>query len=227
MGLLGKYATFRWLSQGSGDGGGGGGILLILLVFMGFFLIMFAIQAALSFIYDTIRSGLMIAPNLLTLLVGAALAFLAAAATTPNTPEQASEYLASSNFVAKSVLALVCAAGILTGYELGFLVPPGEAETSLLIAGVYLVSTFYCLYSLYRATKLVGALEQPSRYQLAILFPLTTAFVYAVFSLPLYSLLGTIISIGAFAVLPLTIAAIHYRVKPTVNTVGDTEADPV
>lgn len=223
MGLLGKYATFKWLSQGGG-GGGLGPFGPILLFFMAFFLIIFALQAAVSFIYEMIRSVLMFAPNFSTVLVGYALTVLILLFISANTPEEASEYLSASRFLTKSATAISVIVGYGLALEFNVATPPGEDGSSLLVAVLFLTAFCYCVYALYRSMKLIGTLDRSSFYQLAILFPVIATGIFSGFSIPVFYLVEGLLSIGFVVALPASLAIIQYRVKPQLPATTDTES---
>lgn len=226
MGLLEKAIAYRWVSQGRGGDDGMGPLGLVLVGLVLFFLFMLAVEAFLSFLYDTIRGVLMISPVLSTLLVGFGFALLILALTSSYSPEQASEYLSSKeDFVTNASLSVAALAIVFLATEYGPLAGPNEESGVPIISFIIVGLTCYCLYCLYQSTKLVGSLPNGSRYQLAILFPIAASIVQLTFSLPIYTPLEYLLSGGFIAALPSAIAIVYYRVKPYLDTVPTTRQD--
>lgn len=202
-----------------------GPLTLILVGLVFFFLFMLALEAALSFLYNTIRGVLMVSPVLSTLLGGLGLALVLLAFTGAYSPEQASEYLSNKeNFVRNTSLSVAAVAILFTMTEYGPLAGPSGESGIPVISFLIVGFTCYCLYCLYKSTKLVGSLPDGNRYQFAILFPITASLVQVTFSLPVYTPLEYLLSVGLIVAIPFAIAAVHFRVKPHLND-GSCEED--
>lgn len=219
MGILEKAVAYRWATQGRGGGDDGMGPLgLILVILMGFFLLMLAIQMVLSFLYNSIRNVLLIAPNLTAIILGFLLAVLLVALIPSHSTEQASKYLSGkSNFTLRAVTTLVLLYGILGGMIMGTIPEPDETS-GVPILSFLLVGAFFCyLYYTYQSAKLVGSLPKATQYRLAILFPLTTGITVTLFDLPIYTPIEYIVFLGLSAAFPLGILLVQYRVEPLLS----------
>jgi hypothetical protein len=192
MGLLGKVAAYRWLSNGGGGGGGGQGGLVILFAILAAVLAAFWLAAsALSFIwgviYGVVHPVLATAPivtiPLSVLLVGSLFTLLE-----PYSYDTAVAYLDGNDdkltnvertvWVVLSVNSIVAigATGVLEG-EKGIL----GMVLAIVVALLAMYGFFELLHTPYRCTKLLLNAPDGRKYVVLFLAPMLLIVIVSAF----------------------------------------------
>lgn len=210
MGLLGKVAAYRWLSNGGGGGGGGQGGLVILVAIIAAVLAVFWLAAsALSFIwgliYGVVHPVLARAP-IVTIPLSALLLGWLFTLLEPYSYDTAVAYLDGNGdkltnvertvWVVVSVNSIVAigATGVLEG-EKGLL----GMVLALVVALLALYGFFELFHTPYRCTKLLLNATDGQKYVILFLAPMLVIIISSVFnvSLPLPELNSGPLSMAA------------------------------
>lgn len=225
MGFLEKAFAYRWATRGNGGGDEGmNPLALVMIALVGVMLLVIAIEAALSFLYETIRSLLLLVPNLGAIVLAVFLAGIAITLVSPATPARASEFLSDkgSNFVTKSVVATVALTAFGLGMDANVIPEPGESGGVPIISFALLAVFFYYVYCIYLANKLAGAAPNGPRYRVAMLFPISFMIVAEGFALPVspilavYELSEILSLLTVYSPLLIGLAIVKYRVEPAL-----------
>lgn len=208
MGLLGKYAAYRWLSNSDDGGGGGDGdvglVLLIVGAVMGAIILVGLVLKFLGeFLYNIIRPILMISPFLSAILSSLLISsLLLLVARYP--PETAKTILYHENsddnprsFYTSAVLVVGLILGVLThvvrteGDPIMDFTWAGEwigIPLTLIMNLAFGIAFFYALYKLfqlpYRYHRLMQYAPSGRVYTIVMVFPLALMIVISLFNLP-------------------------------------------
>lgn len=224
MGLLGKYAAFRWVTGGRGGGGGssGSGLVLIFAVIVGIIGVIWAIFSVFSFvwnlIYGIVRPILMVFPPV-TIPLAVALLGWPFTWLSPYSTEKTDAFLNGTEdnlsfgpyaFWAVSSVNVM----FLTGAYDAFPEPNSliEMVIGLVVALLLLYGAYELFHFPYRSFKLLLHSPRGPFYVIALLSPMSAGLITSAFNvslnitLPLPDLLGSELAviIGSLVFLNMT-----------------------
>lgn len=218
MGLLGKYAAYRWVSAGRGDGGGDGGaglaiILGIFAAIVGVLWVLFTIlSSAWNLLYGLVRPVLVVYPPV-TVPIAVVLVGWMFTLIGPYSAEKTKALLNGTeddpSFAARTVWAVTAINGVFLLPQIGAL-PEPRGFVNVVLGLVILPILLYGLYELfhfpYQCIRLLLHAPTGTRYIIAFLSPMLFIILTAAFdvslSIPLLSSVSlnseTAVVIGAF-----------------------------
>ncbi len=232
MGLLGKYAAYRWLSAGDPGGGGGGGLAVLALLFGallgGLLVLNFVVTSIVDAIFAYVRPIFMLEPTIVSAFAGLAIA--ATVARLPKyDPDTAESILApngrSAVFYVKAALLVaflnLYVYGLLIDFRMTIRASDHPVVGSWLFYAAWTMAILYWLYTFvhlpYRYVRLVRHAPTGYRDSTLFLLPLTTAVVVTLLQLPTVyadSALGFAIVVNSSFVLGA--AAVKVRAEPRI-----------
>lgn len=246
MGLLGKAAAVRWISQGRGGGGDDGGaglVLVIIAAVMGAVLLVTAaltkfVQIVTSVLYATLRPILIVAPRVSVIVCGIAVAgmlalmpkYAPATAKAVLTDEDSRD---TSGFYTKGLvivglllvanyLVVVERTGFITSLFAGYIPHPIFHGILNLIWGIiFFYLLCYKIFHLpYRCHRLLGHATYGRFVSIGTLFPLTALVVAGGFGLPL-GLDLPVTALSSFALSSGIIISVHALPLVFVKTLAE------
>lgn len=194
MGLLGKIAAYRWLSNGRSSGGGEGGLAIFFLIILAVVAVVWAVSKVFSFIwgviYGTVHPILATAP-IITIPVSVLLVGLLFTRLQPYPYDAAIAYLDGEeeklSHTERSVWVIVSIHAIFV-FESGILQNVGGLVGSILtlfVALLALYGFFELIHTPYRCTKLLLNAPQGRQYVLLFLTPILTILISSTFNVHL------------------------------------------
>lgn len=209
MGLLGKIAAYRWLSNGGGNGGGQGGLVILFAILAGVLAAFWLVASALSFIwgviYGVVHPVLATAPiitiPLSALLLGSLFTLLE-----PYSYDTTTAYLDGNEdkltHAERTVWAVVSVNSIIALEVTGIL--EGQKELlgmvlAVVVALLALYGFFELLHTPYRCTKLLLNATDGQKYVILFLAPMLVMIISSAFNvhLPLPAISSEPLSIAA------------------------------
>ncbi|WP_254862252.1 hypothetical protein [Halovivax gelatinilyticus] len=192
MGLLGKYAAYRWLS--SGDGGGSGALVVFLAVFAGIMLAIWAVFEAFSYAwnltYGFVRPFFMVYPPV-TVPAGVVLGGWVLTRIGPYSAEKANAIVNGTDetysFAVSGVVAVVAVNAVfLIGHYEAFPEPSGGTGVvlGLLLVAIMLYGLYELVHLPYRCIRLVVRAPRGTSYAIAFLSPMVFVILTGAFDLP-------------------------------------------
>lgn len=186
MGLLGKIAAYRWLSNGRGGGGGAGsgGLVIVFLIIGAFLVALWAIGSVLSFIWNLIYSivhPILATAPIITLPVSVILIGLLFARLNPYSYDVATGYLDGTEDKlthTERTIWVVASINAIFLFESELLQGIGGLLGTLVMIAVALLAIygfFELFHTPYRCTRLL--LNTPEGKQLVVLFLAPILFI--------------------------------------------------